>query len=466
MGSVWVADHLGLQARVAVKFVDESLGSDQGILARFAREAAAAAKMRSPHVVQILDYGSIDGRIPYIVMELLEGESLGDRVARVGRISVNEAVSIVQQACKALGKAHTLGIIHRDIKPDNLFLSDADGDLFVKVLDFGIAKVESFDSADLTSTGTTVGTPSYASPEQLLSAKSATVSMDLWAVAATAYRSLTGALPFTGETFAALCLAITRGVFTPPTKLAPDLPLALDAWFARALDVSPENRFATARELAEQFAVAAGVSRVSISVPGSLPQSGPHPFSEPRPGSDSGSRPRTETAYAAGPEDSSPRQRGQSATGVSIGGASMTNGEHRPRSNTGKLVAAAAIGLVVVASGIIALTRSGDAPAASTSPTSAPPVPATPPPAAMPAPAATTKTEAIPVVTPSEPTRPPAPDTVPDPQAPELKPPVESVPSARRITLPPAKPPSRKPPTTSGPSKPQAPAGGGTDYGF
>src|ERR1700750_3019620 len=124
-------------------------------------------------------------------MELLEGESLGDRVSRLGRIPVAECVSIVQQTCKALGRAHTLGIIHRDIKPDNLFLTDTDGDLFVKVLDLGIAKVESFDPAKLTATGTTFGPPSYASPEQLLSAKSATVSMDLWAVAATAYRALT-----------------------------------------------------------------------------------------------------------------------------------------------------------------------------------------------------------------------------------------------------------------------------------
>jgi serine/threonine-protein kinase len=140
MGSVWEADHLGLRTQVAVKLIADVLSVEPTVRKRFALEAEAAAQIRGPHVVQILDHGVTDQGIPYIVMELLIGESLGSRLKRVGRLDLAETFVIVNQTSKALARAHSLGFVHRDIKPDNLFLTESNDELFVKVLDFGIAK--------------------------------------------------------------------------------------------------------------------------------------------------------------------------------------------------------------------------------------------------------------------------------------------------------------------------------------
>jgi serine/threonine-protein kinase len=271
MGSVWVADHLALKTQVAVKFIDQSLGDEDVLLLRFEREATSAAQIRSPHVVQIFDHGFVDGKVPYIIMELLQGESLGSRLDRLGPLPLDEASAIIAQTCKALSRAHAHGIVHRDIKPDNIFLTDSEGDLFVKVLDFGIAKQQGNEASGMTLTGTTVGTPHYMSPEQLLSAKDVGVSADLWAVAAVAYRVLTGRPAFDGETFAALCIAIHHGVYLPVRDIRPELPEALDGWFRQALQNDPAARFASARELAESFALAAGFRALAPSVPSRVP---------------------------------------------------------------------------------------------------------------------------------------------------------------------------------------------------
>jgi eukaryotic-like serine/threonine-protein kinase len=261
MGSVWVADHLGLQTEVAVKFISADLAKHGEAMARFQREASAAAQLRSPHVVQVFDHGITPAGLPYIVMELLDGEDLAKRVERVPGLPVSEVVLIVTQVCKALGKAHGLGVIHRDIKPENIFLIDSDGEHFVKVLDFGIAKREKDAGLGMTGTGTMVGTPHYMSPEQVLSSKGVDLRSDLWSVAVVAYNALTGALPFTAETLGALCVAISNGTFPPPSRLRPALPPTFDDWFLKALHRDPDARFASARELSESFAQAAGEPR-------------------------------------------------------------------------------------------------------------------------------------------------------------------------------------------------------------
>jgi len=142
MGSVWVADHLTLRTQVAVKFISAEVLERGGrsILTRFEREAQAAAQIRSEHVVHIHDLGVMDGGTPYIVMELLDGESLGHRLKRARSLPADQVRLVVAQVAKALGAAHELGIIHRDIKPDNIFLVKRDDEPLVKVLDFGIAK--------------------------------------------------------------------------------------------------------------------------------------------------------------------------------------------------------------------------------------------------------------------------------------------------------------------------------------
>jgi serine/threonine protein kinase len=266
MGSVWVADHLTLETQVAVKFISAELTGQEEAVSRFQREASAAAHIKSPHVVQVFDHGLTDAGIPYIAMELLDGEDLGSRLKRVGALRLDLITEIVTQMCRALSRAHALGIVHRDIKPDNVFLSEADGELLVKILDFGIAKRVNDHSLVQTGTGMMMGTPSYMSPEQMLSAKAVDLKSDLWAAGVVTYHMLTSSLPFQAETLGALCVAIERCEFTPPSMIRNRLPPAIDAWCSRALARDPSQRFGSAREMAEAFRIATGGIRdVSLS---------------------------------------------------------------------------------------------------------------------------------------------------------------------------------------------------------
>jgi serine/threonine-protein kinase len=273
MGSVWVAEHLTLHTQVAVKFMSLELAQDPGAVQRFTREATAAAQVKSPHIVQTYDHGLTPDGIPYIVMELLEGEDLGHRIDRHGPLSPIDASTVITQACKALGKAHSLGIVHRDIKPDNLFLmAHADNDLFVKVLDFGIAKKQADDfQFGMTKSGVLVGTPYFMSPEQLRSSKSVDHRADLWSLSVVAYVCVTGQVPFDADNFAALCIAIDKGKCQKPSEIRPDLPHALDPFFEKALSPDIERRFQSARELADSFAIAVDAYRPSMPMPVSLP---------------------------------------------------------------------------------------------------------------------------------------------------------------------------------------------------
>jgi serine/threonine protein kinase len=167
MGTVYQAEHLALKALVAVKVIDREVDEGDVALARFMREAQSAASLRSPHVVQILDYG-MEGKRPFMVMEMLEGEPLANRIKRLGRLSPQETFRVISHVSRAVSKAHEADIIHRDLKPDNVFLVHNEGDEIAKVLDFGVAKVEStqLDGEGHTRTGSLLGTPYYMSPEQ------------------------------------------------------------------------------------------------------------------------------------------------------------------------------------------------------------------------------------------------------------------------------------------------------------
>ncbi len=258
MGSVWVAFHHRLQTRVAVKFVSDKLGEHTAeALARFEREAATAAQIKSPHVVQTFDSGLTPEGIPYMVMELLEGESLGDRLRREGRLGLHDAAIVLTHVARALTKAHQQGIIHRDIKPDNIYLCHSVEGIFCKVLDFGIAKQTRLPQmGGLTHEGKMVGTPEYLSPEQVLEGHPADYRADLWALAIVMYVSLTGYLPFTGKTVGQMCLALASGKHRLPSELNRALPPSLDEWFAGALHRTPDVRPASAREMAQTFLAA------------------------------------------------------------------------------------------------------------------------------------------------------------------------------------------------------------------
>jgi serine/threonine-protein kinase len=259
MGSVWVAQHLALNTHVAIKFMGASVADDPVSVKRFSREAKAAAQIKSPHVVQIFDHGIAEDGTPYIVMELLEGEGLDKRCRRLGPLNVVEMARIVAQVCKALAKAHEVGIIHRDIKPANIFLIDSGGEPFVKVLDFGVAKFSGEQAVDMTSPGHMVGTPSYMSPEAYFDAKRVSYRSDLWSLGVVAYSTLTGQRPFSGSTLGELCVSIKRAEPVPPTHIRRDLPPGVDAWMARALAREPTDRFTSAREMAEELERAVGL---------------------------------------------------------------------------------------------------------------------------------------------------------------------------------------------------------------
>ncbi len=253
MGSVWVADHETLYTQVAVKFISVDLAQrDSNLTERFSREASLAAKIKSPHVVQTFDHGVMDDGTPFIVMELLEGESLGARLARTGALSLRETAKLVAQVAEVLSTAHGMGVVHRDIKPDNLFLINTGYEIFVKVLDFGVAKQTQLpDQHAMTTTGAMVGTPFYMSPELIQSAKSADSRADIWALGVVAYEAMTGRVPFLGETIGSLCIAIASTDFVPASRKRQGVPPTLDSWFDQVFARDSSQRFATAKAMAE-----------------------------------------------------------------------------------------------------------------------------------------------------------------------------------------------------------------------
>lgn len=268
MGHVWVARHHGLRTDVVVKFIAEHLASDPEAAARFSREAAAASQVKSPHVVQVFDHGvSTDGRL-YIAMELLEGSDLATVLTQRGRVQIPDAVAIMSQVGRALAKAHERGIVHRDVKPDNIFLVDAGGgELFVKMLDFGIAKTMFATLGRGTATGAMVGTPYYMAPEQVMGVRAIGPGVDLWALGVVAFEMLTATLPFNGETVGAISVAICSGEMPKPTDRNAALPAAIDSWFLRACARDPAGRFATATEMADAFKTALADARATQPLP-------------------------------------------------------------------------------------------------------------------------------------------------------------------------------------------------------
>jgi eukaryotic-like serine/threonine-protein kinase len=269
MGSVWVADHLTLATQVVVKFIGNDAASNPDLVARFTREAAAAAQVKSPHVVQMLDHGVTPHNVPYIVMELLEGCELGKYMTERGILSPEEVCAIIAQISKALRRAHERRIVHRDIKPQNIFMCDVGGgELFIKVLDFGIAKKLEGDVTESgTRTGAMIGTPYYMSPEQLVGAKDIDFRSDLWSLAVVAFQALTGRVPFHAENMASLVIAIHAGTIPAPSQMNPALSPAIDAWFARACMRDPNARFQSAQEMADALQVAVQTRASAPNVP-------------------------------------------------------------------------------------------------------------------------------------------------------------------------------------------------------
>ena len=250
MGEVWRAEHVTLGTQAAVKLIDAAArGQGEDTLARFLQEARAAAQLRSPNVVQILDHGA-DGSIAYIAMELLDGESLGDRLERLGSLPPAEVARILTDMARAVGRAHELGIVHRDLKPENVFMANEHGRELAKILDFGIAKIATASPSALieTSAGMMVGTPAYMSPEQVLGNKTIDWRSDLWQMAIIAFECVCGRRPFEAHALGELFMKICSGPMPVPSSVA-RVPPGFDEWFARAARRVASERFASAGEL-------------------------------------------------------------------------------------------------------------------------------------------------------------------------------------------------------------------------
>jgi eukaryotic-like serine/threonine-protein kinase len=256
MGEIYSARHAVLGHTVAVKVLMPGVSRDKAAVERFLREARIAARLQHHNVVRVEDFGiAADGR-PFLVMELLRGESLARRLTRTPRPTNAETLEIVRQIAAAVDAAHVAGIVHRDLKPENIFLADERGASVVKVLDFGVAKFTDTlsNGAHATASNTLIGTPRYMSPEQARSLRELDGRSDVWSLGMITYEMITGAHPFEGEAIAELLVAILTHRIPAPSSLRPELPTAFDAWVERALARSRYDRFSTGRELADALA--------------------------------------------------------------------------------------------------------------------------------------------------------------------------------------------------------------------
>ncbi|MBI4957129.1 MAG: serine/threonine protein kinase [Myxococcales bacterium] len=273
MGSVWLAQDQKLRRQVAIKLMMPLWAESGDARSRFEREAMAVAQLKSPHIVQVFDYGIQDG-CPYIVMELLEGEDLRSRLQRDKRLEMEAAGVILVQTAKALGVAHAAGIVHRDLKPGNVFIARSRDDEIVKVIDFGVVKADPNSDMvrEATRTGSVLGTPQFMSPEQARALPDIDHRSDLWSLGIILYRSLTGELPYNGKSATDVIVKICTESFVPASRLVPELPEELDRFFDKALAREPGDRFASAREMAVAFMQLSSATLPGpMSMPGAMP---------------------------------------------------------------------------------------------------------------------------------------------------------------------------------------------------
>lgn len=258
MGVVVAAWHAPLRQRVAVKLLLPDAMRLPDAIARFLQEAQAAVAIRSEHVARVIDVGTLDTGVPFLVMEHLAGTDLRRLLRQRGPLPVDEAVDFVLQAIEALAEAHALGIVHRDLKPANLFLTHrADGSPLVKVLDFGLSKVVSTEHASdrsLTTTDVVAGSPEYMSPEQVRSLRNVDRRTDIWSMGIVLYELLSRKRPFTGPTSAAVCASIAADPPKPLRAHRPDVAEALQAVIMACLEKDPGRRTGSMGELAAGLA--------------------------------------------------------------------------------------------------------------------------------------------------------------------------------------------------------------------
>ena len=248
LASVWEAEHLTLNSKIAVKFLHRTGPMQSEPSQRFLREARVAASVRHRNVVEIVDFGFAEGEIPYMVMEFLHGRSLGNYLEENGRIPFAEAASIAAGTLRGLSAVHGAGLVHRDIKPDNIFLvEDAEEGSYAKLVDFGLSRRAG--RSDMTAEGTLMGTPQYMSPEQASGSTDLDARVDIYAMGVVLYEMISGVVPFDSDSLADI---LTSVIHTPPkalVELVPDVPEKLAFVVETAMAKDREHRFIDARSM-------------------------------------------------------------------------------------------------------------------------------------------------------------------------------------------------------------------------
>ncbi len=249
MGVVAQCHHLQLDERVAIKMLKPEVLGDDDAVQRFLREAQAAAKLKSEYVARVVDVGAFENGVPYMVMEFLDGYDLGQMLEGGKLLSTPLVVELALQACEALAEAHALGIVHRDVKPTNLFVVWRTDKPMVKVLDFGISKSSTASDLKLTQTQSLLGTPAYMSPEQMRSAREVDARTDLWSLGTVMYEAIEGRRPFEAESFSEMVVKVSM---EPPTAMR-NAPLNLQSVIMRCLCKQPDQRFQSMADLGREL---------------------------------------------------------------------------------------------------------------------------------------------------------------------------------------------------------------------
>ncbi len=259
MGVVVAATHLELGTPIALKFLHHDMTQNQSVVERFMREARSSAQLRGENVCRVSDVGRTESGQPFLVMELLAGQDLGTLLKTNGALQVTVAAEIIMQACIALGEAHAVGVIHRDIKPGNLFWTQRpDGSALIKVLDFGVAKAPEELNMSLTQTQNVIGSPGYMSPEQLKSSKSVDPRSDIWSLGIVLYELVSGKKPFEAQSITELALKVAMD---PAPAMSAGIPPSFESVILRCLEKDPQRRYRDVADLATALAPFVGPTR-------------------------------------------------------------------------------------------------------------------------------------------------------------------------------------------------------------
>jgi hypothetical protein len=385
MGAVYEAVHRDLKKRVAIKVLSTALAGQEAEQ-RFLREGEAASRIQHPNVVDVTDVG-VEKGLSYLVMEFLEGEDLAHRLVRQGALAPQESADLLLPVCAGLAVAHEEGVVHRDIKPENIFLVRRHGGVQPKLLDFGISKLTGRDAVAMTGTMATFGTPYYMPPEQVRGARQADQRSDVYALGVVLFECVTGRRPFESDNIYSMLHAIGAGNYPAPRTVKPDLPPALEAVIARAMQLDPANRFPTVRHLAAALLPFASerarvlwseaFGGIDVTAAAAVPTA-----SAPEIADDAGAAATATPAPGQGPSGS---PSWPAIKGTTLGSATGHNLETVPpplRSRLGAIIGGATVAGALVLVGVKLLRPAPPPPAAAPAPIATAPQPAPPAPRA------------------------------------------------------------------------------------